>query len=52
MKRKASAQWQGSPKEGKGTISTASGLLSDTQYSFATRFAVSDISACETDLAV
>jgi osmotically inducible protein OsmC len=39
MKRKASAHWQGSLKEGKGTLSTDSGVLSDTQYSFATRFA-------------
>ena len=39
MKRKASAHWQGSLKDGKGTISTDSGVLSDTQYSFATRFA-------------
>jgi lipoyl-dependent peroxiredoxin len=38
MKRRASAVWQGSIKDGKGTISTASGVLSDTQYSFATRF--------------
>ena len=38
MKRKASAVWQGSLKDGKGAISTASGVLSDTQYSFATRF--------------
>ncbi|HEX5736019.1 MAG TPA: OsmC family protein [Blastocatellia bacterium] len=38
MKRKASARWQGGLKDGKGTISTASGVLSDTQYSFSTRF--------------
>ena len=38
MKRKASAQWNGTLKEGKGTISTASGVLKDTQYSFSTRF--------------
>lgn len=38
MKRKASAQWNGGLKEGKGTISTASGVLSATQYSFGTRF--------------
>jgi osmotically inducible protein OsmC len=38
MKRKASAAWQGGLKDGKGTISTASGVLSDTQYSFSTRF--------------
>ena len=39
MKRKASAHWQGNLKEGKGTISTDSGVLSDTQYLFNTRFA-------------
>ena len=39
MKRKASALWKGTLKDGKGTISTESGVLSDTQYSFATRFA-------------
>ena len=38
MKRKASAVWQGGLKDGKGTISTDSGVLSDTQYSFSTRF--------------
>src|SRR3712207_357050 len=38
MKRKASAVWKGGLKDGKGTISTASGVLSDTQYSFSTRF--------------
>lgn len=38
MIRKASAVWNGSLKEGKGTISTESGILSKTQYSFATRF--------------
>ena len=38
MKRKASAQWQGGLKDGKGTISTDSGVLSNTQYSFSTRF--------------
>jgi osmotically inducible protein OsmC len=38
MKRKASAEWRGSLKEGQGTISTDSGVLKDTQYSFSTRF--------------
>lgn len=38
MKRKASAQWSGGLKDGKGTISTDSGVLADTQYSFGTRF--------------
>lgn len=39
MERSASAVWHGSLKEGKGTISTQSGTLKETQYSFATRFA-------------
>ena len=38
MKRKASAVWHGGLKDGKGTISTDSGTLKDTQYSFTTRF--------------
>jgi lipoyl-dependent peroxiredoxin len=38
MVRKASAVWQGSLKEGKGSISTESGTLSNAQYSFSTRF--------------
>lgn len=38
MKRKASAVWRGGLKDGKGAISTDSGVLSDTQYSFSTRF--------------
>jgi len=38
MKRNASAVWQGDLKQGKGAVSTASGVLSSTQYSFATRF--------------
>jgi osmotically inducible protein OsmC len=38
MDRTASAIWHGSLKEGKGTISTQSGVLKDTQYSFHTRF--------------
>src|SRR6266446_10366491 len=38
MKRKASAVWQGGLKDGKGAISTDSGVLSSTQYSFSTRF--------------
>ena len=38
MKRKASAVWRGGLKEGKGSISTESGTLKDTQYSFSTRF--------------
>ena len=38
IKRNASAQWSGSGKEGKGAITTQSGVLSDTPYSFARRF--------------
>jgi lipoyl-dependent peroxiredoxin len=38
MVRKASAVWNGSLKEGKGKISTDSGVLSNTPYSFSTRF--------------
>ena len=38
MDRSASAVWRGSLKEGKGTISTQSGTLKETQYSFAARF--------------
>ena len=38
MQRKASAIWQGGLKDGKGTISTDSGVLKQTQYSFSTRF--------------
>ena len=38
MKRNGAAIWKGSLKEGKGTISTQSGILDKTQYSFKTRF--------------
>jgi len=38
MKRKASAVWHGDLKSGRGTISTESTVLKDTQYSFGTRF--------------
>ncbi len=38
MKRSGSALWQGDLKTGKGTVSTESGVLSQTQYSFSTRF--------------
>ena len=38
MKRSASAVWKGGLRDGNGTISTDSGVLSDTQYSFTTRF--------------
>lgn len=39
MIRHASAVWNGSGKEGKGILSTQSGVLQQTQYSFNTRFA-------------
>src|SRR5579862_2892486 len=38
MKRTASAAWSGDLKQGKGTVSTQSGVLKDTNYSFSTRF--------------
>ena len=38
MQRKASAAWQGGIKDGKGTISTESTVLSATPYSFSARF--------------
>ena len=38
MKRSASAEWKGGLKDGAGTISTDSEVLSNRQYSFSTRF--------------
>jgi lipoyl-dependent peroxiredoxin len=38
MLRKASAEWNGGLKDGKGTVSTESGVLSNSPYSFSTRF--------------
>jgi osmotically inducible protein OsmC len=38
MKQKASAVWQGSLKEGSGTMSTGSGAIVEKPYSFKTRF--------------
>ena len=38
MIRKGSAVWKGGLKDGKGTVSTESGVLSNAQYSFGTRF--------------
>jgi osmotically inducible protein OsmC len=38
MQRTASAHWSGGLKDGKGTVSTQSGVLNQTQYSFSTRF--------------
>jgi lipoyl-dependent peroxiredoxin len=39
MIRNATAVWNGSGKEGNGTLSTQSGVLSKTQYSYNSRFA-------------
>ena len=41
MERRATAVWQGGLKDGKGTISTESKVLSNTPYSFGTRFEAS-----------
>lgn len=38
INRKATGTWQGNLKQGKGTISSTSGVLKDTPFSFATRF--------------
>jgi len=38
MQRKGSAEWRGGLRDGRGTVSTESGVLKDTQYSFSTRF--------------
>ena len=38
MKRQATAVWNGSGKEGNGTMSTQSTLLQNAQYSYKTRF--------------
>lgn len=38
MKRKATAVWNGSIKDGKGTLTTQSGVLKESQYSFKSRF--------------
>jgi osmotically inducible protein OsmC len=38
MQRTASAHWSGGLKDGKGTVTTQSGVLNQTQYSFSTRF--------------
>lgn len=42
MKRKSTAVWNGTGKEGKGTLSSTSGVLKNTPYSFATRFMSED----------
>ena len=38
MKRHATAIWQGTGKEGKGTLTTQSTVLNNSQYSFSSRF--------------
>ena len=38
MIRKANANWKGSGKDGKGLVSTQSGVLNENQYSFSSRF--------------
>lgn len=38
MKRTAKAHWEGTVKEGKGSLTTASEVLNGTNYSFRTRF--------------
>jgi len=38
MKRTAKAHWSGNLKEGKGTLTSQSSILNDTNYSFRTRF--------------
>mgnify|MGYP003575654890 CR=1 FL=1 len=38
MKRNATAIWNGTGKDGQGTLSTQSGVLTDAQYSYKTRF--------------
>ena len=38
MKRSAEAHWEGNLKEGKGTLTTASKILMQTNYSYKTRF--------------
>ena len=39
MKRQASAEWKGNLQRGSGTVSSTSGVLSNTPYSFRSRFA-------------
>lgn len=39
MKRHASANWQGTGKEGKGTLTSQSNVLNNTQYNYGSRFA-------------
>jgi osmotically inducible protein OsmC len=41
MERKATAVWQGGLKDGNGTLTTESKVLSNTPYSYSTRFEAS-----------
>jgi len=38
MKRTATANWQGTGKEGKGNLTTQTGVLNKTPYSYSSRF--------------
>ena len=38
MKRTSTAQWEGTGKEGKGTLSSASGVLNNNPYTWSSRF--------------
>jgi osmotically inducible protein OsmC len=42
MKRTAKAHWSGNLKEGKGTLTTQSGILDNTSYNFKARFEEGD----------
>jgi osmotically inducible protein OsmC len=42
MKRKSTAVWNGTGLEGKGNLTSTSGVLKSTPYSFATRFTSED----------
>lgn len=42
MKRKSTAVWSALGKEGSGKMTSTSGVLNDTPYSFATRFTSED----------
>jgi len=39
MKRQGSAEWKGNLQQGQGTVSSTSGVLKNTPYSFRSRFA-------------
>jgi osmotically inducible protein OsmC len=42
MLRKSNAVWNGTGKEGSGTLSSTSGVLNQTPYSFSARFVSED----------